>query len=127
MRRVIGHPRADFQKRRVIAGAARNVEAPRTIRGPNDAPRIPSRLARMQKDRADGTAAGGFLVFVSPSPFVRERAAAEKVWFFPSRRWIIDQHHQNLAAIIFRRTFVVVPSLFRRVDSVPDKNQFSVN
>src|SRR5712691_5496383 len=127
MRRVVGHPRSDFQKRAVVTGAARDVEAPRTIRSPHHAPRIPGRLARVQEDRADRAAARSFLVFVSPSPFVSERAAAEKVWFFFGSWWIVDQHHQNLAAIIFRRPFVVVPLLLRRIDAVAYKNQLGIH
>src|SRR5713226_961183 len=126
MRRVVRHPRPNFQKRCVVTGGARDVESPRTIRSPHHAPRVARRLTSVLQDRADRAAACGFLVFVSPSPFVSERAAAEKVWFFFGSGWIIDQHHQNLAAIIFRRPFVVVPPLLRRVNAVADKNQLGI-
>src|SRR5204863_8045636 len=46
--------------------------------------------------------------------------------FCRSSRRIVNQHHENLAAIIFRRPFVVIPLLLWSVDSITDEHQLSI-
>ena len=81
----------------------------------------------MQQNRARCATPRGFLVFVCPAAIISERPPAKQIWLFFRRRRIIDQHHQNLAAIIFGRAFVVIPLLLRRIDTVTDENQWRLN
>ena len=81
----------------------------------------------MQKDRAHRAPPRGFFIFVRPAAFVSERAAAGKIRLCFSRRRIINEHHQNLPAIILRRSFVVIPFLFGRIDAVTDEDKLSIN
>src|SRR5260370_4744914 len=81
----------------------------------------------MQQNRAHGATAGGLLVFVWPAAIISERSASKQIRLFFRCRRIVDQHHQNLAAIIFRRSLVVIPLLLRRIDAIADKNQISLD
>src|ERR1044071_4152024 len=107
-------PGTELQKRSLVSARASNVETPRSIRRAHNAPGISSGLTRVQQDGAQRAAPRRFFVFVGPASLVSQRAAAEKIRLFFSRRWIVDQHHQNLAAIIFGRPLVIVPLLFGR-------------
>src|ERR1043166_461347 len=96
----VSYPRTKLQKRSRIVLRARDVEAPRTIRCAHDAPRITGGVVGVQQNRADRAATRSFLVLVRPASVVSERFAAEQIRLRGCRGWIVDQHHEDLAAII---------------------------
>jgi len=64
-----------------------------------------------------------YFVFVGPAAVVGEGLALEKLGII--RRGLVDQHEQDFAAHV--EAFVVVPVVFRRFDSVADKNNFGID
>src|SRR5438094_10308918 len=81
----------------------------------------------MQQQRAGCPPTRSLFIFVGPATVISQPASAEQIRLFFGRRWIVDQHHQNLAAIIFRRSFVIVPFLFGSIDAVTDKYEVSIH
>src|SRR5437867_12840856 len=81
----------------------------------------------MQQQPAGCPPTRSLSIFVGPATVISQPASAEQIRLFFGRRWIVDQHHQNLAAIVFRRTFVIVPLLFGSIDAVADKYEVSIH
>jgi hypothetical protein len=81
----------------------------------------------VEQDCSEGSASRSFLVFVGPAAVVRERFAAKEIRIRGGRRWIVHQHHENLAAIISVGALVIVPALLRGVDAITNKNQVSID
>ena len=80
----------------------------------------------MQQDGTGGPATSCFFILVSPTAVVSERFAGEKVRFVSRGRRIVDEHHEDLAPII-GVAFVVVPTLFGRLDAVTDEDEIGVD
>src|SRR6185503_10490407 len=81
----------------------------------------------VQQDRTGSATTRSFFVFVGPASVVSQRFATEEIRLLRSRGRIVYQHHEDLAAIVSSVAFVIVPALFRRLDTVTDENEIRID
>ena len=77
----------------------------------------------MNQNRAHRAFARCLFIFVGPAPVISQRLTLEE--FCIVRRRLIHQHQQNFAFDI--RTFVIIPVIFRSLDTITDIHNFCVD
>ena len=77
----------------------------------------------MNQDRAHRAFARGLFVFVGPAPVISKSLALEKLCVVRGR--LIHQHQQDFAFDVC--SFVIIPAIFRRLDSITDVDDFGID
>ncbi len=85
-------------------------------------PGVACHFGLVDQNHAEGAFTGSFFVFVCPAAVIGEGAAFEEIGIIGRR--LVYQHEQDLAANV--HALVVVPFIFRGLDSVSDENDGGV-